>query len=300
MTETPRSHPGGTALLAGRRVSRIGYGAMQLGDLPGKPAPDREGGIAVLRRAVELGANHIDTAGFYGAGSVNSRIADALYPYADDLVLVSKVGAAHEGQGLVGAQRPEQLRTAVEADLGSLRVEQIPVVNMRRIDAGAGLRATGDQVVDLDDQLAELGALREEGKINAIGLSNISLEQLRGALALGIACVQNAYSLLDRSDEPMLDLCREHDIAWVPFFPLGSAFPQMPKVTDQPAVRQAAAALDVTPAQVGLAWLLAHAPNVLLIPGTSSVEHLQDNMDIAGVRLPAETTTDLDALGEQA
>jgi pyridoxine 4-dehydrogenase len=169
------------------------------------------------------------------------------------------------------------------------------VVNLRRLDISPGLLATGDQVVDLDDQLAELAALRDEGKIGAIGLSNVRLDQLQRAVGAGIACVQNAYSLVDRSGEPLLDLCEQEGIAWAPFFPLGSAFPGRPKVTDQPAVIDAARALEVTPAQVGLAWLLQHAPNILLISGTSSIGHLRENVAAATIEISPELIADLEA-----
>jgi Aldo/keto reductase family len=177
----------------------------------------------------------------------------ALAPYADDIVLVSKVGADHIDAPfpLKPAQQPRELRASVEDNLASLGVERLAVVNLRRLDIQPGLVATGDQVVDLDDQLAELVALREEDKIGAIGLSNVRLDQLQQALGVGIACVQNAYSLVERSGEPMLDLCAQEGVAWVPFFPLGSAFPGRPKVTDQPAVIEAARALGVRGAFTG-------------------------------------------------
>jgi len=296
MSATIENPPGGTFTLAGRPVARIGYGAMQLSGPGGRPAPARDTALAVLRRAVELGVNHIDTAQFYGPDIANELIAAALSPYPEDLTIVTKVGAtADEEQGLVAAQRPEQLRAGVEANLRGLAVDRVDVVNLRRVD-GPPINATGDQLVDLDSQLAELSALRDEGKIGAIGLSEVTLDQLRQALPLGIACVQNHYSVLDRADEPLLDVCREQGIAWVPFFPLGSAFPGIPKVTDDPTVIAAASAMSATPAQVGLAWLLAHAPGVLVIPGTGSVVHLEENLATAGVSLDAETTAVLDGL----
>jgi pyridoxine 4-dehydrogenase len=289
--------PGGEALLAGRPVARVGYGAMQLAERPGRaPLPAGEA-IALLRAAVELGVNHVDTAQFYGAGLANDLIRRALAPYAGDIVLVSKVGADHVDAPfpLKPAQRPHELRASVEDNLASLGVDQLAVVNLRRLDIQPGLLATGDQVVDLDDQLAELVALRDEGKIGAIGLSNVTLDQLRQALPVGIACVQNAYSLVERSGEPMLDLCAQEGIAWVPFFPLGSAFPGRPKVTDQPAVVEAARALGATPSQVGLAWLRQHAPNVLLISGTSSIDHLRENVAAGELDLPADLIAHLEA-----
>lgn len=295
---TTAKTPGGTATLGGRNVARIGFGAMQLTAWPDRPAPDRAAALAVLRTAVDEGVNHIDTAQFYGAGECNELIRAALYPYPDDLVLVSKVGATpgDEQYSLVAAQRPEQLRAEVEANLATLGVERLDVVNLRRMDAPPGLVAEGDQVVDLDSQLAELIALRDEGKIGGIGLSNVTAEQLRRALPTPIVCVQNAYSLLDRSSEPVLELCREHGIAWVPFFPLGSAFPGIAKVTEHPEVIAAATARSVTPAQIGLAWLLAHYEQTLLIPGTANVAHLKENLGAGDVELDPDTIATLDRL----
>jgi pyridoxine 4-dehydrogenase len=295
--EATPNEPGGIATLAGRHVAKIGFGAMQLAP-ERSPAPGREAAIAVLRSAAGQGVNHIDTAQFYGAGGAcNELIRDALRPYPDDLLLVSKVGAEHDAdRGLVPAQRPGQLRASVEENLTSLDAERLAVVNLRRLDAPPGLRAEGDQLVDLDSQLAELIALRDEGKIGGIGLSGVGPEQLERALPAGIACVQNAYSVLDRSSEPLLDLCRRHDVAWVPFFPLGSAFPGRAKVTEHPAVVAAAASLGATPAQVGLAWLLAHYPGTLLIPGTASLAHLNENIAAGNVRLDPETVAALDGL----
>jgi pyridoxine 4-dehydrogenase len=290
--------PGGTAMLAGHQVARIGFGAMQL---PGPgvlgPPRDRETALAVLRRAIELGVNHIDTAQFYGPDVSNELIRAALHPYPEDLVLVSKVGAERDDQGgWIPAQRPELLRASVEANLRSLDVEQVHVVNLRLLDAAHSSQLPGDQRVDLDSQLAEMVALRDEGKIGGIGMSEVSIDQLRQALPAGIACVQNAYSVLDRSGEPLLDLCREHNVAWVPYFPLGSAFPGVAKVTEHPAVVAAATAVGATPAQAGLAWLLAHDPHILLIPGTSSLAHLAENMATSKVHLDPESMAVLDGL----
>ena len=278
-------------MLAGRPVARIGYGAMQL---PGPgvlgPPRDRAAALALLRRAVELGVNHIDTAQYYGPDVANELIHAALHPYPDDLVLVTKVGAARDRQGRwISAQRPHELRAGVEANLRSLEVERIDVVNLR-------LAGDGAPGVDLDSQLAEMIALRAEGKIGGIGISSVSVGQLRQALPAGIACVQNAYNLLDRADEPLLELCSENDIAWVPYFPLGSAFAGAAKVTEHPGVLAAAAAQGATPAQVCLAWLLGHDPHILLIPGTTSLKHLNENVATADVRLDADTTAQLDRL----
>jgi aryl-alcohol dehydrogenase-like predicted oxidoreductase len=284
--------PGGTAQLAGYPVARIGFGAMQLERRPA----DADAGVAILRQAVAAGVNHIDTAQFYGA--CNALIRAALAPYPPALVLVTKVGADRDAAGgLVPAQRPAELRAQVEANLAALGAERVGVVNLRRVDARPGIIASGEQLVDLDDQLAELTALRDAGKIGGIGLSNVSAGQLRQALPAGIACVQNLYSVLDRSAEPVLDLCRAHAIAWVPFCPLGSAgLPGLPKVTGDPTVTAIAAGLGVTPAQVGLAWQLAHYDATLLIPGTADPGHLAENIAAGSVKLPAEALSSLDDL----
>ncbi|OBI14513.1 aldo/keto reductase [Mycobacterium sp. E2462] len=285
---------GGTGTIGTDEVARIGYGAMQLAEATPEDA------ATVLRRAVELGVNHLDTASFYGPGEVNRRIRAALAPYPQELVIVSKVGARFTGEEpipLAAAQKPAELRAAVEDDLRQLGLDCVPVVNLRRMDLGPGVAAEGDQDVDLDDQLAEMIALRDEGKIGAIGISAVPLDVLRRAAPAGIACVQNAYSLLDRSQENALEFCAAEGIAWVPFFPLGSAFAGLPSVADDPVVAEIAAAQGATPAQVGLAWLLAHSPNTLLIPGTRSVAHLEENVGAGGVTLDLDALKRLDALG---
>ncbi|MFF7648317.1 aldo/keto reductase [Streptomyces sp. NPDC007983] len=294
LTATGAPRAGGAGTLGGHTVSRIGYGAMQLDRL----RADRDAAIALLRRAVELGVDHVDTAQFYGNGFVNGVIRDALRP-EDGVLIVSKVGADPDPGGtppLRLAQRPEELRASVEDNLASLGLDRIPVVNLRRMDTGPGVRAEGDQVVDLDDQLAVMVALRDEGKIGAIGLSSVTPDVLRRALPAGIACVQNAYSLVSRDDEELLRLCAEQRIAWVPYFPLGGAFPGWPKVSDAPAVTAAAQSLGHTPAQVGLAWLLHHAPNTLLIPGTADAGHLEANIAVGEIKLDDATLAALDAV----
>jgi pyridoxine 4-dehydrogenase len=287
--------PGGTVTLAGRPVARIGFGVMQLE----RSGVGKDAALAILRQAAGAGVNHLDTAQFYGA--CNELIRAALAPYDDDLVLATKVGAVRDADAkplpLVPAQRPDELRAQVEANLAALGTERLGVVNLRRLDARPGIIAEGEQRVDLDDQLAELSALRDAGKIDGIGLSNVSAGQLRQALPAGIACVQNLYSALDRTAEPVLDLCREHDIAWVPFFPLGSAgFARTLRVTDDPAVAAIAAELGVTPAQVGLAWQLAHYDRTLLIPGTANPAHLAENLAAGDIKLPEASRTALDHL----
>lgn len=295
--------PGGAGTLAGRQVSRVGYGAMQLRRL----ARDRASAVALLRRAAELGVDHVDTAQFYGDGAVNELISEAFGPKeigsaalapGGGVLVVSKVGAA-PAPGKVPlrlAQRPEELRASVEDNLRSLGTDQVPVVNLRRTDSGPGLRASGDQAVGLDDQLAELTALRDQGKVGAIGLSSVSAPVLRRALPAGIACVQNAYSLVARGDEDVLALCAAEGIAWVPYFPLGGAYPGMPKVTEEPAVRAVAEDLGCTPSQAGLAWLLRHSPNVLLIAGTADPAHLEENVKAGSVALGGAALARLDAV----
>lgn len=285
---------GGAGTIGTRTVSRVGYGAMQLARLH----DDRDAAIALLRRAVDLGVNHVDTAYFYGDGFVNELIRDAFRP-EHGVVVVSKVGVTPNPGGRIPlrpAQRPEELRASVDDNLTSLGLDQIPVVNLRRLDVGPGVRAEGDQVVDLDDQLAEMTALRDDGKIGAIGLGSVTVDGLRHALPAGIACVQNAYSLVSRDDEDTLRLCTEEQIAWVPFFPLGSAFPTMPKVGEDPAVTATARSLGCTPAQVGLAWLLHHAPNVLLIPGTATIDHLEANVAAGTITLDDTVMAALNAV----
>ncbi|RSM46665.1 aldo/keto reductase [Amycolatopsis balhimycina DSM 5908] len=280
--------------LAGRTVSRVGYGAMRLESLHSDPGA----AVALLRRAFELGVDHVDTAQFYGNGFVNEVIRQAIRP-GDDVLVASKVGADPDPGGPIPlrlAQRPEELRASVEDNLRALGLDRIPLVNLRRADRRPGVLAEGDQLVGLDDQLAVMTALRDEGKIGAIGLSSVTLDVLRRALPAGIACVQNAYNLIGRDDEDMLELCVAEDIAWVPFFPLGGAFRGLPVVTDEPAVRHAARALGRTPAQIGLAWLLHHAPNTHLIPGTASAEHLEENIAAGDIVLDAATLAALDAV----
>jgi aryl-alcohol dehydrogenase-like predicted oxidoreductase len=276
-------------------VHRIGFGAMQL---PGSgvmgPPRDHDEAIQVLRRAVELGVDHIDTALFYGPRVSNELIREALHPYPEDLVLVTKVGAYRDEVGnWLPAQRPEQLREQVEANLTTLAIERLGAVNLRLMDHPEG---PADQHVRLEDQLAELVALREEGKLAGVGVSTAGRAQVELAIELAdIVCVQNAFSLLDRSDADVLELCHERGIAYVPYFPLGSAFPHLPKVSDNPVVQSVAARRDATAAQVGLAWLLAHRDNILLIPGTSRVAHLEQNLAAAALTL---SETDLAELEE--
>ena len=294
--DTRTQEPGGAGRLGEHRVARIGFGAMQLTESRDRTV-SRETAVAILRTAVERGVDHIDTAEFYGTATENANdlIRAALHPYPENLAIATKVGAIRDASGaLVPAQRPEELRAAVEANLTRLGTERLALVNLRRVDGRPGIVAEGDQIVDIDSQLAELAALRDEGKIAGIGMSSVTADQLRRALPVGIVCVQNLYSLVDRTGESVLDVCREHDVAWVPFFPLGSAIPGFPKVVDQPAVQAAAAALGATPAQIGLAWLLAHYEGTLLIPGTANPDHLAENIAAGDIRLDPDTLKELD------
>jgi aryl-alcohol dehydrogenase-like predicted oxidoreductase len=284
--------------LAGKTVSRVGFGAMQLHWPSAREVPPAAVAETILRDAYEGGANQVDTAAFYGGGEVNRLIRAALAPYPEDLFLATKIGAAETpAGGLVPAQKPAELRAQVEENLAGLGVEALDLVYMRRVDRAPGIVAEGDQVVDLDHQLAELAALREEGKLRAIGLSHVSAAQVEAALPVGIAAVQNLYGLLNREDEPTLELCATSGVAWVPFFPLGSGFGDRRKVVDEPLVREIAAELDATPAQVGLAWLLDRDPHVLLIPATANPEHLRENLAAGYLELPADAVTRLDAVG---
>ncbi|WP_432841227.1 oxidoreductase [Dactylosporangium sp. CA-092794] len=268
--------------LGDREVHRVGFGAMQL---PGRgafgPPRDRAEALAVVRRAVELGVDHIDTAQYYGPDVANEILRSALYPYPDQLVFVSKVGAARDEKGgWLPAQEPRQLREGVLDNLRALGVERLHAVNLR-------LNAKGDPAV-FDAQLDAMASMRDEGLIGGVGLSNVDEEQLRHALGrTEIVCVQNPFNLVDQQSRPVLDLCIERGIAFVPFFPLGAAFGRE-RVLGLPRVKAVAERLDATPAQVALAWVLAVAPNTLLIPGTASLEHLAENVAAGRLRLDAE------------
>jgi aryl-alcohol dehydrogenase-like predicted oxidoreductase len=283
-----------TAKLGNHDVGRIGFGAMQLAG-PGVfgPPRDRDGAIAVLRRAVELGVDHIDTSQYYGPDVVNALIRDALHPYPDGLRLVTKVGARRDDHGAwLPALHPDELRAGVEENLRALDVEQLTLVNLRLLDEEPG---TGD-VPPLAEMLGALDDLRREGKLELIGLSNATRALVEEALELvPIAGVQNQYSVLDRSNEDVLEACRERGLAFVPFFPLGSAFTGGPtKLAEDAAIAQVSAKHGATPSQVALAWLLHHDERILLIPGTSSVTHLEENLAAADVGLDAEDMTTLE------
>jgi pyridoxine 4-dehydrogenase len=283
--------PSETVLLAGRPVHRVGYGAMQL---PGPgvfgPPADRHGALAVLRRAVDAGVDHIDTAQFYGPDVANELIHSALHPYPENLVLVSKVGAVRDDRaGWLPAQRPEELRSGVEANLRSLELDQVPVVNLRRLPGSD---------VPFDEQLSAMQALSDEGLVGGIGLSNVTLDDYLVARSrVDVACVQNAYNLSSRDEQPLFDACHGDGVPFVPFFPLGSAFFAENPVLDAPSVVATAGRLHATAAQVALAWLLSQAPTVLLIPGTSSPTHLDENLAAGDLVLDPEALATLSVLG---
>ena len=283
--------------LAGYNVHRVGFGAMQL---PGPgvfgPPRDRDQALAVLRRAVASGVDHIDTAQYYGPDVANRLIREALHPYPQGLALVSKVGGRRDQTGnWLAAQQPHELRAAIEQNLETLGTDRLAAVNLRVMGPDGDPSTPGEVDRELfDRQLTAMIAARDEGLIGGIGLSSISLEHLEIALdRTDIACVQNAYNLLDRSSQPVLDACAARGIAFVPFFPLGSAFVPDNPVLGHPEIRKAATELDRTPAQVALAWTLAAAPNMLLIPGTSSVAHLEENLAVADIDVPATLTAAL-------
>jgi pyridoxine 4-dehydrogenase len=257
------------------------------------PPPDRDGALAVLRRAIVRGVDHIDTAQYYGPDVANELLREALHPYPDGLRIDTKVGVRRgpEGEWLPAA-RPDELREQVEANLRCLRLDRLPLVNLRL--GGDGMPESG---VPMEESLGALADMRAEGWIERIGLSAVSLDQLEAALGLtDIASASNRYSVLDRESQPVLDACIERDIAFVPFFPLGSAFLGGPaKLAAEPRLVSVAEKHDATPAQVALAWLLHAGPNVHPIPGTSSLRHLDENLDAEALRLDDDDVTCLRA-----
>jgi aryl-alcohol dehydrogenase-like predicted oxidoreductase len=283
-----------TTFLGDKPIKRIGYGAMQLAG-PGVfgPPSDPEAARAVLRRAVELGVDHIDTSQYYGPDTVNDLIRETLYPYPEELKLVTKVGGRRDDAGAwLPAQLPQELRDGVEANLRSLRVERLDLVNLRLMDEGE------EPLVPLVEQLGTLEDLRNEGKLDLIGVSSIDMDRAEQALELvEVAQIQNAYSIMDRADDPILELCREREIAFVPFFPLGSAFTGGPAtLAKDPAISKVAERHGATPSQIALAWLLARYERMLLIPGTTSVAHLEENLAAIDIQLSADDVAGLDAV----
>lgn len=275
----------------------MGFGAMQLSG-PGVfgPPSDLDEARAVLRRAIELGVNHIDTAQYYGPNVVNDLIREALYPYPEDLKLATKVGARRDAAGgFFLAQRPEELREGVEENLRSLRVERLALVNLRLVDNRS------DALIPLEEQLGALEDLRAAGKVDLIGLSNVSEADVRQALeSIDVAAIQNGYSIIDRRDDALVDFAGHHEIAFVPFWPLGSSFMGGPaRLASEPEIVRVAEKHGASPVQIALAWLLARYQRMLLIPGTSSVAHLEENVAAIAIELNADDLTALDRVGQQ-
>jgi pyridoxine 4-dehydrogenase len=283
------AEPSGSYPLGGRAVFRLGYGAMQLAGphVMGPPA-DRDEAIAVLRRAVELGVNHIDTSDYYGPHVVNELIREALHPYPEDLVVVTKVGARRTPEGeWPEALSADELRSAVEDNLRNLGVEAMDVVNLRMPGFAAPVERS------LAEPFEALAQLQQEGKVKHLGISNVTAQMLAEARAIApVVCVQNHYNLVHRDDDPLIDALAREDIAYVPFFPLGGFTP-----LQSAALETVARRLETTPMQVALAWLLARSPNVLLIPGTSSVAHLEENMLASARVLGPLELQELDRIG---
>ena len=282
---------GGSFTLPGTSMTlnRMGYGAMQLaGPQVWGPPRDVEGAVAVLREAVATGVNHIDTSDFYGPHVTNQIIKQALHPYPDGLVVVTKVGARRgDDKSWLHALSRQELIDAVHDNLRNLGLDRLDVVNLR---VGGVM---GPSEGSIEEPLTVLAELKRQGLIRHLGLSNVSHEQLAEAQTISeIVCVQNLYNVAHRNDDGFIDDLAEQGIAYVPFFPLGGFTPLQSSALDA-----AAASLDSTPMQVALAWLLQRSPNVLLIPGTSSAEHLRENLRAATIQLPPDVIADLDAIG---
>ncbi len=274
-------------------VNRMGYGAMQLAGRDGDklvwgPPRDVPGALAVLREAVASGVNHIDTSDYYGPHITNQLIKQALYPYSDDLVIVTKVGARRGGDGSwPHARSRQEIIDAVHDNLRNLGVDSIHVVNLRL----GGFSAPEDE--PFEEPLSALAELQQKGLVRHIGLSTVSPKQLADAQKITeIVCIQNFYNLAQRGDDEFIDNLAAQGIGYVPYFPLGGFSP-----LQSSRLNQVAASLGATPMQVALAWLLHRSPNILLIPGTSSVQHLRENLKAAALELPEQTLADLNGVG---
>jgi len=281
----------GSFVLGNRAVRRMGYGAMQLAG-PGVfgPPRDRNEALAVLREAVESGVNHIDTSDFYGPYIVNQLIREALWPYPQDLVIVTKVGAARGEDGSIrSATTPRELTQAVHDNLRNLGVDVLDVVNFRvMIDEYTPAEGS------IDEQFSALAELQFQGLIQHLGISHATAAQVGEARRISdVVCVQNLYNLATRADDALIDHLADQGVAYVPYFPLGGISPLQSAV-----LSQVAAELDATPMQLALAWLLQRSPNVMLIPGTSSVQHLRENLHAAKLKLPKRAREKLDAIAE--
>ncbi|MEA5358602.1 oxidoreductase [Amycolatopsis sp., V23-08] len=283
---------GGTFSLGGELpVTRMGYGAMQLAG-PGVWGPPKDHGtaVAVLRAAVEAGVTHIDTSDYYGPHTVNAVIKEALHPYPEDVHLVTKVGARRsEDKGWPAALSADELTQAVHDNLRNLGLDALDVVNLRLSDATGGYPVA----MSLAEPFGVLAELREKGLIRHLGVSHVTAEQLAEARAIApVVCVQNQYNLAHRENDALVDQCAAEGIAFVPYFPLGGFSPLQSGILDDCAAR-----LGATPMQVALAWLLQRSTSMLLIPGTSSLEHLRHNLAAADLALPADVLADLDRIG---
>ncbi|MEB0058662.1 MULTISPECIES: aldo/keto reductase family oxidoreductase [unclassified Variovorax] len=280
----------GTFTLGVRTVKRVGYGAMQLAG-PGVfgPPKDRAGAVAVLRAAVESGVDHIDTSDFYGPHITNQIIREALHPYRDDLVIVTKISARRGEDGSwIPAMSPKELTQAVHDNLRNLGLDVLEVVNLRSM-----LDVHGPAEGSLEEPLAALAELQRQGLVHHIGLSNVTPTQIAdGRRICKIACVQNLYNLAHRDDDALIDDLAKYGTAYVPFFPLGGFTP-----LQSTALSDVASSLGATPMQVALAWLLQRAPNILLIPGTSSVGHLHENLAAVDLTLDSDAVAKLDRIG---
>ena len=286
----PQTLPGGTfAMAEGLTVTRVGYGTMQLAG-PGVfgPPKDRDAAIAVLREAVELGITHIDTSDYYGPYVTNEIIREALHPYPDELHIVTKVGALRDAEGgWPHARSPEQLRQAVHDNLDRLGLDALDVVNLRV--GGFDSPEPGS----IAEPFTALAQLQQEGLIKHLGVSTVSAEQVAEAQSIApILCVQNFYNLAHRADDALIDSLAQQDIAYVPYFPLGGFTPLQSGTLESVAAR-----LQATPMSVALAWLLQRAENILLIPGTSSVTHLRENIKGAALALSENELTALNSIG---
>jgi pyridoxine 4-dehydrogenase len=283
--------PGGTYTVGDLDLTRVGYGAMQLAG-PGVfgPPKDRDAAIAVLREAVSIGITHIDTADYYGPYVTNEIIKEALYPYPETLHIVTKVGARRdENGGWPEARTPAELREQVHDNLRRLGLDALDVVNLRM----GGLE--GPEPGSIAEQFAALSELRDQGLIRHLGLSTVNAEQLAEAQSIApVVCVQNLYNIARREDDAFVDDTARQGIAFVPYFPLGGFSPLQSRALDGVAER-----LGATPVAVALAWLLRRSPNILLIPGTSSVEHLRENVAAAGLELPVDALAELDEIGKE-
>lgn len=284
----------GTFQLGDRTVKRLGYGAMQLAG-PGVfgPPRDRAAAVAVLREAVASGVNHIDTSDYYGPHVTNEIIREALHPYSDDLVIVSKIGARRGKEGSWNvANSAEDLTSAVHDNLRRLKLDALDVVNLRFMFGAHGAAAEGS----IEAPLSALAKLQQQGLVRHIGLSNATRKQIEDGRAIAdIACVQNQYNLAHRDDDAVIDELAAEGIEYVPFFPLGGFTP-----LQSTALSDVAKSLGATPMQVALAWLLQRAPNILLIPGTSSVAHLLENLAAAALKLPGDKLAVLDQIAKTA